>query len=134
MNNKELLELFIEIEKNNNCFDRFLALKKKSKEYKKSLFYKQTRVSIFKAYRIYQANVFSGLSAIMNNPVVYDLARGDMLLLRLQLENFLADFDTTKLDTIMDYIEDKINSLNLDNINVTTKLEQVMKEFKNSLQ
>lgn len=133
MNNNELVSLFKEIDTNDNCFDRALALKNATKQYKKSDFYKQTKMSIYKAYKIYQLNSTYVVAALLNNPIVTSLARGDTLLLRLEIENLMADFDTTKLDNIFNYIEEKIDNLEIDTTKIGVELQGLVKEFKNSL-
>ena len=51
MNNKELVQMFAEIAKIPNTFDRYVQLKNKKKEYKKSEFYKATHMPMLKAYQ-----------------------------------------------------------------------------------
>ena len=133
MDNNELTSLFQEIDKNDNCFDKAIALKNAKKQYKQSAFYKQTRISIYKAYKIYQSNSILVLSALLNNPIISSLVRGDTLLLRLEIENLMADFDTSKLDNVFNYIEEKINNLDIDTTRVSVELQGLIKEFKNSL-
>ena len=133
MDNNELTSLFQEIDKNDNCFDKAIALKNAKKQYKQSAFYKQTRMSIYKAYKIYQSNSILVLSALLNNPIISSLVRGDTLLLRLEIENLMADFDTSKLDNVFNYIEEKINNLDIDTTRVSVELQGLIKEFKNSL-
>ena len=53
MNNDKLLLQFKTIAKIGNPFDVVLALKRMNKEYKKSEFYKQTHLNIYKAYEIF---------------------------------------------------------------------------------
>ena len=53
MTNFELELEFEQIFKNDDCFDAFLALKALKKKYKKSDFYKQTHLSLNKAYSLY---------------------------------------------------------------------------------
>lgn len=51
MNNIELVQMFADIAKIPNTFDRCVALKKNTKNYKKSEFYKATHMSIQQAYK-----------------------------------------------------------------------------------
>ena len=53
MNNIDLMNMFEEILQVSNGFDRVIELKNREKEYKKSTFYKKTRMSIDKAYAIF---------------------------------------------------------------------------------
>lgn len=50
MNSTELMNLFMEAQSKDNSIERFLFLHSKNKEYKKSDFYKKTKINIFKAY------------------------------------------------------------------------------------
>lgn len=133
MENKELLSLFTEIDKLDNGFDRHLALRDKRKEYKKSDFYKRTKMSIFRAYRIYQADGLSNLLAFINSPVIRTLIKGDTFLLRLNVENFLADFDLDKIDRVIDHILNRFDELELDTSNITTELQKLIKEFSRAV-
>lgn len=133
MQNNELVTLFREIDRIDNCFDRFIALKNLRKKYKKSVFYKATKMSVFRAYKIHQANTLSIICALINNPTINSLARGDTLLLKLAIENFIEDFDTAKLDKIFDYIEEKLNGIDLNTTNVQAELQNIIKEFASSI-
>lgn len=133
MQNNELVTLFREIDKIDNCFDRFIALKNLRKKYKKSIFYKATKMSVFRAYKIYQANTLSIICALINNPTVNSLARGDTLLFKLAVENFIEDFDTAKLDKIFDYIEEKLDNIDLNTTNAQMELQNIIKEFSSSI-
>ena len=52
MSNQNLLQALNEIAIIENPLDRFIALKQLKKQYKKSNFYKQTKLNIFKAFEL----------------------------------------------------------------------------------
>lgn len=52
MNNQNLLQALNEIAIIENPLDRFVALKQFNKKYKKSNFYKQTKLNVFKAFEL----------------------------------------------------------------------------------
>lgn len=52
MNNQNLLQALNEIAIIENPLDRFIALKQFNKKYKKSNFYKQTKLNVFKAFEL----------------------------------------------------------------------------------
>lgn len=52
MNNQNLLQALNEIAIIENPLDRFVALKQFNKKYKKSHFYKQTKLNVFKAFEL----------------------------------------------------------------------------------
>ena len=133
MNNSELFELFRTIDAQKNCFDRFLMLKKYRKEYRTSDFYKQTRCSIFKAYKIYQTNALHAITAFINGPVVASLLHGDLIPLQLAAYNFFDSFDMEHLDKIFAYFENKLNEIQIDSMSMGTELRELMKEFTKSI-
>jgi hypothetical protein len=59
MNNEVLAQFFSEVVRMKNPFDKFLALKDKEKEYKKSDFCKKSRLNIFKAYEWFMSNTLA---------------------------------------------------------------------------
>jgi hypothetical protein len=133
MNNKELMKLFQSISKSGNCFDRELAMRKAKKEYKKSEFYKQTHMSMAKAYLLYLMNPADALITLLNSHVVQELCHGNIAALLVELEDFLENFDYTKLDGLFAYIEEKINTLNIDSSNLQIILDKAVKDFQESL-
>lgn len=133
MNNEQLFQLFQAIDQNTNCFDRALALKKAKKQYRKSEFYKQTHYSIYTAYKIYCNNAVNTISAFLNSRVVQQLSRGNYAALQVELEDFIAGFDMTKLDNILDYIGMKLNDLALNNDDAQNTLKEMLNNFQDSL-
>ena len=133
MNNEQLFQLFQSIDKNANCFDRTVALKKAKKQYKKSEFYKQTHYPIQVAYKIYCGNALNTLSALLNSRVIQSLSRGNYAALQVELEDFISGFDLTKLDYILDYVGMKLDSFAGDKDAMQNKLEEMLKNFQESL-
>lgn len=133
MNNQELLQLFKDINKYSNCFDRELALKKMKKQYKKSQFYKQTRYSIHKAYILFCANGFNTLSALLNSTIVSDLVRSDTADLQARLETFIEGIDLSVFDSLLDKIGEKIMGMELNTDQLQTNFIDAYKEFQNSI-
>ena len=129
MNNQELNEFFAEIAQCSNCFDRELMLRAKTKEYKKSDFFKKTWMPIHKAFLIYQANAFNSLSCILNSPAIAALATGDTLVIRTELEKFLVDFDTSSLDDIIDYFVNKLGEAALDTSSLINTFKSAVKDL-----
>ena len=132
MDNQQLMSLFQEIYKQKNCFDQLELLKKYNKQYKKSSFYKNTRMSINKAYIMFQANGLLKLIGFLNSPMIQDIFEGDTMLLRIQIQEFLMNFDTSSLDPILDYITDKISNLAMDASGDLGSLKAVVNQFLNS--
>lgn len=133
MNNQELMQLFQSINKIDNCFERELALKNANKKYKKSQFYKQTHYSIRAAYGVFCANALNSVVAFVNTRWVQQFFRGNYAALQVELEHFIQGFDFTKLDGLFTYLEDKLNSLSVDNANLKIDFDKVVKEFQESL-
>lgn len=69
MNNKELLQQFILIAKTENPLDAMVALKKLEKTYKKSDFFKQTKLSIDVAFKCYRDMVSARNAQLLNEYV-----------------------------------------------------------------
>ena len=111
MNNEQLFELFQKIDESTNCFDRAIALKQAKKQYRKSDFYKQTLMPIHKAYEMYQIRGVLDLCALLNTPTVRTFISGDTLLMRLKVQNFFAEFDTSVLEPIFEYVLEKLNDV-----------------------
>lgn len=130
MNNKELMEFFEQIAQNSNCFDRELMLRKANKEYKKSEFFKKTWMPIGKAFMLYQANAFNSLGRLINNTAVSALLSGDTFVMRTALEKFFAEFDTSSLDGIAEYLINQFESLSLDSASSINTLSLLIKELQ----
>ena len=133
MNNQELVQLFQDINKIDNCFERELALKQSIKRYKKSDFYKQTHYSIHRAYSLYGSNILNSAMSFINLRWVQQLCRGNYAALQVELEHFIQNFDFTKLDGLFTYLEDKLNSLAVDNTNLKIDFDKVIEKFQSSL-
>lgn len=133
MNNQELMEFFQTVNNNNNCFDCVVALKKIKKQYHKSEFFKQTHMPLKQAYKIFQYNGILKLCQFLNSPMIQTVLSGDSLLLRLYVQNFLADFDTSALEPIFNFIENKINNFDLvDNADLMD-LKNIVTSFLSSI-
>ena len=126
MNNEQLVELFQRINKNTNCFDREIALKKAKKQYKKSNFYKQTHYPIQKAFLLFNMNGFNTLMAFLNSPMLQSLMRGNKVAFVVELEQLLDGFDYTKIDKIFEYLSKHLSSLVLENKELKIDLQQLI--------
>jgi hypothetical protein len=133
MNNKELITLFREINKLDNCFDREIALKKANKQYKKSVFYKSTHYSIRQAYQIFNFNSLNSLFSLLNSKTFTDLARGDIASLQASIETFIETFDMSVFDHIFAAINEKLSAMQGDTNILQSDLKNIMQEFQNSL-
>ena len=71
MNNEELLQQFTLIAKTENPLDAIVALKKLEKTYKKSDFFKQTKLSIDVAFKCYR-DMISARNAQLLNEYIAD--------------------------------------------------------------
>lgn len=94
MNNERLLQILNEIAIIENPLDRFMALKKLNKQYKKSLFYKQTKLNIFKTFELINKTSYLELINKINH---------------LLSEENLSIFINTQLQEI--HFEDILNRL-----------------------
>lgn len=130
MNNQELVTLFRQINKLDNCFDREIALKQAKKQYKKSQFYKQTHYSIYRAYTIFSLNGINTLSALLNSQIVSDLARGNIAGLQAGIEQFVETFDLEVFNNLFTKIADKLTSMQGDTESLKNDLQNIMKEFQ----
>ena len=130
MNNTELIYLFQTISKAENCFDETIALKKITKEYKKSGFYKETHIPINKAYLIFKLRGLNNIANLLGNPIFTNICNGNIDLLRVELEDFIASFDFTKLDGLFNYLTDQLNKVNI--LDLQSDLTNTLQEFKKS--
>lgn len=133
MNNQELFKQFADISKTSNSLDLFCELKKIEKQYKKSDFYKQTKLNIINAYKIFAMDGFIRLNNILHNPLILALSKHDMAELSMLLEDFITMFDFNKLDGLFEYIRNKLESLNLDSTGAVDELKKELNSFKSSL-
>lgn len=106
MNNIELYDKFYKISLL-NVFDAVIELKKFKKEYKKSDFYKATKISLLKAYDIFNKSVLNELSSLIRE--LSDSSR-----LSSKLTEVLNDIDS---ETIQDLFDKIINVFNIDELN-----------------
>ena len=126
MTNEQLVELFQRINKTTNCFDREIQLKKATKEYKKSEFYKQTHYSIRRAFNLYTMNGLNTLTALLNSSLLQNMMRGNKAALAVEFEELLDHFDTTKLDRIFEYLSKHFSDLALGNEELQVNLQQLL--------
>lgn len=106
MNNIELYDKFYKISLL-NVFDAVIELKKFKKEYKKSDFYKATKISLLKAYDIFNKSILNELSSLIRE--LSDSSR-----LSSKLTEVLNDIDS---ETIQDLFDKIINVFNIDELN-----------------
>jgi hypothetical protein len=122
MSNIELQEIFNKIVLMDNTFDRIIAIKKFKKTYKQSSFYKQTRMPIFSAYRMF-AQEFSGA-------IIYKIKN-------MLNPSVLGEFITNALDHVApDAVEDFVDKIdqafNMGEIKDSTKeLSVLIQQMKN---
>ena len=133
MTNQELVQLFREINKHENCFDREIALKQAKKRYKKSQFYKQTHYSIQRAYLIFNFNGLHTLSTLLNSKTFNDLARGDIASLQAGIETFIETFDMTAFNNVFASIGEKLSSMSGDATELTATLQNILQGFQSNL-
>lgn len=134
MNNQQLYERFSLISKQANSLDIACELKKINKEYKKSSFYKQTRLSIDKAYKIFLADGYVQVIRFLQQPIIQAMIKGDLGELAMQLEEFMSVFDYTKLDGLFVYLADKFENLNIDREKLEQLVRTEIQTLKSSLQ
>lgn len=106
MNNTELYDKFYRISLL-NVFDAVIELKKFKKEYKKSDFYKATKISLLKAYDIFNKSILNELSSLIRE--LSDSSR-----LSSKLTEVLNDIDS---ETIQDLFDKIINVFNINELN-----------------
>lgn len=133
MNNQELFSKFTEISKTNNSLDLYCELKKMERQYKKSSFYKQTKLSIINAYKIFTMDGLIKINNLLHNSLISALANKDLAELSMLLEDFLSMFDYNKLDGLFIYIKNKLENLNLDSNSTIEELKKELNSFKSSL-
>lgn len=106
MDNKELYNKFYEIA-SLNIFDAVIELKKFKKEYKKSDFYKSTKLSLIRAYEIFNK---SGINEFLYT--LRTLTDTDKII------NKLTDIlNGIESDTIQDFFDKIVEVLNIDELN-----------------
>lgn len=133
MNNQELFSKFTKISKTSNSLDLYCELKKMERQYKKSSFYKQTRLSIVNAYKIFTMDGLIKINNLLHNSLISALANNDLAELSMLLEDFLSMFDYNKLDGLFIYIKNKLENLNLDSNGAIEELKKELNSFKSSL-
>lgn len=120
MTNKEIVEKFADITAKENICDEIEELMILEKEYKKSDFYKHTKVEIYDLYQKYVTQrtltlkqLFENLRKEINN---IDLSHikdlfGDMSdETKEQIDNYKEEFDALGLDKIINFKENKDNN------------------------
>lgn len=120
MENSELWQAYIQAEAKTNVFDRILSLKKFEKIYKKSSFYKQTKMSI---KELQQYLIMFRMNDILDNVVTYASVEGigqffeEILdsMDEAKIQGFfgrIADnFDPNTLGASMNTLQEQINQL-----------------------
>ena len=94
MSNQELYLKFIEIA-SLNPFDAYLQLKAFNKTYKKSTFYKQTKISINKAYKL-----FLNMTPVKLIATLQDLTDADRL--GLKISDVLNSIDEDAINNVFE--------------------------------
>lgn len=130
MNNLELERHFQEIAAKANVFDRRIALKKFKKEYKKSEFFRITRIPVYRAFTFYQANKVS--AALLDVQNIFDIDNAADKINEL-LENIDLSLAVNKLLTLLDYdkIQEFLDKTNHDDTEELAKLTGELKEIQN---
>lgn len=132
MNNKELIELFTTIrDKAENCLDLAIELKRARKAYLKSEFYRETRMSIDEAYKLYCMDALHGLIKFISRRSILEALKGNTDLLRDELEIFFDNLDYHALDGMFAYLEEKLSEIDLTSLQ--GDLSEMMQEFKSSI-
>lgn len=121
MDNITLEKMFFSIMDKSNGFDRYIALKKLNKEYKKTDFYKKTKMNIRKAYELF-----------VKDGLIYTLSRIKNSLTPDNLGEYLTNLlDNIQPDAIEQLTERIIQNLNLSEITSSTKeLGDIIHSFK----
>lgn len=109
MNNQELEQCIREILANDNIFDMIIAAKNFESEYKRSDFYKQTKMNLEDAMR--QAKVHYALQA---EP------------LKETLQNLINSLDLSHLDNLMNQVAEIYGKENAE----TARMIDELKDFK----
>lgn len=133
MNNTELQQFFKDILDIDNCFDRVIELKRKNKEYKKSQFYKQTKISIHKAFTLFKLEFFNDIVKIINSPILNTIKTCDLDKLKDIIENFLSDIDPETYSELLDTIISKFMALDIKEAQSLNELKNVIRDFNLSL-
>lgn len=106
MTNFELQLEFEKIFKLSNCFDAYIQLKQLNKLYKKSEFYKQTRLSIKRAYNLFIQDkikqIITFLHLIRNPEQVGDL-----------ITEYIDNIDSETIGGLIDKISSMLDINNL---------------------
>ena len=120
MSNTELMQFFEEVANMKNPFDRFLAIKAKEKDYKKSEFCKKTWMPIFKAYEWF-----------VSNALVETIYKAKTLVSADRLGEFLTDtLDHISPDAIEDFVKRITEYLNTEElINASKELGINLQNF-----
>lgn len=107
MTNKELFYYFSVVRQSDTVFDAYVELKGFKKEYKKSDFYKQTKMPLFKAYKLY----LDTFTTQLFNKIADFL---DIDKLSIKFSEFLDGVDENSLERFIQTILSKFNLDNLD--------------------
>lgn len=118
MNNEELLQQFTLVAKTENPLDAIVALKKLKKVYKKSDFFKQTKLSIDVAFKCYK-DMISARNAQLLNEYITDTDK-----LVNKLNNVINNMDSSIFGNLLDRISGVADTEELRQMGVDLK-EQI---------
>ena len=127
MNTETLFNWFRDISQGKNSLEIFEELTKNKKEYKSSDFYKNTHLSIYKAYEIYIKNTENTIVQLINGEIVQDLLKGKTSSLALLLEQLMGQIDFEKIDNIIDMAADRLYGIAENN---TALKDAIVKELR----
>ena len=127
MNTETLFNWFRDISQGKNSLEIFEELTKNKKEYKSSDFYKNTHLSIYKAYEIYIKNTENTIVQLVNGEIVQDLLKGKTSSLALLLEQLMDQIDFEKIDNIIDRAADRLYGIAENN---TALKDAIVKELR----
>lgn len=127
MNTETLFNWFRDISQGKNSLEIFEELTKNKKEYKNSDFYKNTHLSIYKAYEIYVKNTENTIVQLVNGEIVQDLLKGKTSSLALLLEQLMDQIDFEKIDNIIDRAADRLYGIAENN---TALKDAIVKELQ----
>ena len=127
MNTETLFNWFRDISQGKNSLEIFEELTKNKKEYKSSDFYKNTHLSIYKAYEIYIKNTENTIVQLINGEIVQDLLKGKTSSLALFLEQLMGQIDFEKIDNIIDRAADRLYDIAENN---TALKDAIVKELR----
>lgn len=121
MDNANLEKMFCSIMEKDNGFDRYLALNDLNKTYKKSEFYKKTKMNIHKAYNLF-----------VKDGLMYSLVKFKNSIAPDKLGEYITNLlDNIQPDAIEQLTERIIGQLNLSEITTSTKeLGDIVHSFK----